>query len=47
MEAVARKAVRTMAGFSPTAMSIRGPITNPSQNAAPASRAYLHREFQG
>ena len=42
MEAVARKAVRTMAGFMPTATSTRGPTTNPSQNAAPASRAYLH-----
>jgi hypothetical protein len=42
MEAVARKAVSTMAGFMPTATSTRGPTTNPSHKAAPASKAYLH-----
>ena len=42
MEAVARKAVRTMAGCRPRAMSTSGPTTNPLQKAAPASRPYLH-----
>lgn len=47
MEAVARKAVRTMAGWRPTAMSTRGPTVNPLQNAAPASRPYLHGKGEG
>ncbi len=42
MDAVARKAVRTMAGWRPKAMSTSGPTTKPLQKAAPASSPYLH-----